>query len=97
MADWAAVALCRLESNYKANFFPERSNSTGIQEAKAVCRRCPVKNLCLEEGLEGRLPNGNRLDGVWGGTTESEREILRVWLSGRSYRDAYQSFGGQTS
>lgn len=39
--------------------------------AVAVCRACPVREVCLEYALEhGEL-------GVWGGTTERERREQR--------------------
>lgn len=38
-----------------------------IEQAKAVCRRCPVTAACLDWALRhGEL-------GVWGGTTDGER------------------------
>jgi WhiB family redox-sensing transcriptional regulator len=42
-----------------------------IAEAKAVCRRCPVRPDCLTDALE-RIPNG-----IAGGLTEDERRALR--------------------
>ncbi|MFM9499899.1 WhiB family transcriptional regulator [Streptomyces galilaeus] len=55
-------------------FFP--TGNTGpallqIEEAKAVCRRCPLMESCLEGALER-----NDL-GVWGGTDEDERRRLK--------------------
>ena len=41
-------------------------------EAKAVCRRCPVKAECLDDALRG----GWRLEGIWAGLTETERRPL---------------------
>lgn len=41
------------------------------EEAKAVCRRCPVRAECLAVGLR----SGGR--GVWGGLTEGERRVYR--------------------
>lgn len=41
-----------------------------IDEAKAVCGRCAVRELCLSYALV------TRQDGIWGGTTAEER--LRV-------------------
>lgn len=42
-----------------------------IEEAKAVCRRCPLMESCLEGALER-----NDL-GVWGGTDEDERRRMK--------------------
>ncbi|MEU1789136.1 WhiB family transcriptional regulator [Streptomyces sparsogenes] len=42
-----------------------------IEEAKAVCRRCPLMESCLEGALER-----NEL-GVWGGTDEDDRRHMK--------------------
>ncbi|MFI1700624.1 WhiB family transcriptional regulator [Streptomyces bobili] len=42
-----------------------------IEDAKAVCRRCPLRESCLEGALER-----NEL-GVWGGTDEDERRRMK--------------------
>ncbi|MDX3697334.1 WhiB family transcriptional regulator [Streptomyces europaeiscabiei] len=43
-----------------------------IEEAKAVCRRCPLAESCLE----GALARGEAA-GVWGGLSEDERRSLK--------------------
>ncbi len=43
-----------------------------IGEAKAVCARCPVRERCLEWALDVA-----QVEGVWGGTTESENAERR--------------------
>ncbi|MCP9213296.1 WhiB family transcriptional regulator [Streptomyces cucumeris] len=55
-------------------FFP--TGTTGmavlqIEEAKAVCRRCPLMESCLQGALER-----NEL-GVWGGTDEDDRRGMK--------------------
>ncbi|WP_217240102.1 WhiB family transcriptional regulator [Streptomyces sp. AC555_RSS877] len=42
-----------------------------IEEAKAVCRRCPLMESCLQGALDR-----NEL-GVWGGLSEDERRSLK--------------------
>jgi WhiB family redox-sensing transcriptional regulator len=42
-----------------------------INQAKAICFGCPVRSACLETALAAR-----DLDGVWGGTSPSERRAL---------------------
>ena len=42
-----------------------------IAAAKAICRRCPAINECLEHALRVREPYG-----VWGGLSEDERAYL---------------------
>ncbi|MET9847890.1 WhiB family transcriptional regulator [Streptomyces ossamyceticus] len=43
-----------------------------IEEAKAVCRRCPLIESCLEGALAR-----NEASGVWGGLSEDERRSLK--------------------
>lgn len=54
-------------------FFPEG----GIQpkEAKVVCGTCPVRSKCLEYELKFSRTDDS---GIWGGTTEKERAIIRL-------------------
>lgn len=39
--------------------------------AKSICRQCPVIDRCLQHALEAREPYG-----VWGGMTAGERQRL---------------------
>jgi WhiB family redox-sensing transcriptional regulator len=43
-----------------------------IEQAKAVCRRCPVSQQCLAWALESGQDAG-----VWGGLSEDERRALK--------------------
>ncbi|MEU5958789.1 WhiB family transcriptional regulator [Streptomyces sp. NPDC047525] len=55
-------------------FFPIGENSPAllqVEEAKAVCRRCPLMESCLQGALER-----NEL-GVWGGTDDNERRRMK--------------------
>ncbi len=50
-----------------------------IEAAKAVCRTCPVREACLRFAIET-----NQEAGIWGGTSEEERDrIRRAWLARR--------------
>jgi WhiB family transcriptional regulator, redox-sensing transcriptional regulator len=54
-------------------FFPTRHYvSKDIADAKAICRGCFVRPECLEYALETGIE-----EGIWGGTTERERRLLR--------------------
>jgi hypothetical protein len=69
--DWRDLALCRDED--PELFFPK--GETGpwagqIDEAKAVCRRCPSQEPCLQWAL-----NTGEENGVFGGLSASERRI----------------------
>jgi WhiB family redox-sensing transcriptional regulator len=50
-------------------------------QAVAVCARCPVLVTCREHAMSAREPYG-----VWGGTTENEREA--IYLHGRHLQHA---------
>ena len=64
---WRQHAACRgLEPEV---FYPVSDEQT--EEAKAICRECPVREPCLEYALTNR-----ERDGVWGGATERERRRM---------------------
>jgi WhiB family redox-sensing transcriptional regulator len=44
-----------------------------IDEAKRICQGCPARTPCLDWAL-----NHGVAFGIWGGTTEEERRILRT-------------------
>lgn len=70
-------ALCK--KHPEISFFPTRCASSA--PAKAICRRCAVSSECLACALA----IGYRVDGIWGGTTQGERQvILRRRLDQRS-------------
>lgn len=54
-------------------WFPDDAGNWSPSIAKAVCHRCPVEDECLEYALE----NDERW-GIWGGTSEGERRLLRT-------------------
>ncbi|MFD3698039.1 WhiB family transcriptional regulator [Streptomyces sp. NPDC058646] len=71
--DWRHKAACRQED--PDLFFPVGTGGPAllqIEEAKAVCRRCPVMADCLEWALEGSQDAG-----VCGGLTEEERRAVK--------------------
>jgi WhiB family redox-sensing transcriptional regulator len=56
-------------------FFPIGTTGNAlrqIDEAKRICRFCPVQIQCLAWALENGVT-----DGVWGGATEDERRAIR--------------------
>ena len=56
-------------------FFPISSSGPTllqIDEAKAVCGRCPVMEQCLDWAVRV-----GQVEGIWGGTTEHERRAMR--------------------
>ena len=71
--DWRHAALCRDED--PELFFPIGTTgpaATQVDEAKQVCRRCTAVQDCLEWALETGQDAG-----VWGGTSEDERRLLK--------------------
>ena len=71
--DWRHRAVCRDED--PELFFPIGNTGPAlmqIEEAKAVCRRCPVMSECLSWALESGQDAG-----VWGGLSEDERRALK--------------------
>ncbi|WP_405461529.1 WhiB family transcriptional regulator [Streptomyces sp. NBC_00101] len=71
--DWRTHAACRTED--PDLFFPLGNTGPALvqtDEAKAVCRRCPVTETCLQWALDT-----NQDTGVWGGLAEDERRNLR--------------------
>ncbi|MGW2387857.1 WhiB family transcriptional regulator [Streptomyces sp. NPDC001658] len=73
--DWRVRGLCLSED--PDLFFPVGSVNSGpatlqADEAKSVCRRCPVTRQCLAWAVET-----GPVEGIWGGTTEGEHRAMR--------------------
>ncbi|CAL9664885.1 MULTISPECIES: WhiB family transcriptional regulator [unclassified Streptomyces] len=82
MTNWRNQAACRDED--PDLFFPIGTSGPALvqaEQAKAVCRRCPVREPCLEYALD----SGQTL-GVWGGTNETERRALQRRAGRRASR-----------
>ncbi len=72
-ASWWALAAC--QSADPELFFPVSEHGRGAEQArraKLVCAACPVRRPCLDYAL-----GAAGLHGVWGGTTETERQVIR--------------------
>ena len=70
---WRADAICR--DTDPELFFPVGTTGYAllqIARAKEVCGQCPVQGECLDYALET-----NQDSGIWGGTSEEERRVLR--------------------
>lgn len=75
MAEWEPQAACApglLPAWIADGFFLDTSrlarDRLAVEEARSVCRSCPVQVDCLEHAL------ATAAQGVWGGTTGKERE-----------------------
>ncbi|MFZ3562811.1 WhiB family transcriptional regulator [Streptomyces sp. BH097] len=82
--DWRFGAACRNED--PELFFPIGETGPAlfqIEEAKAVCRRCPVMEQCLQWALESGQDSG-----VWGGLSEAERRSMKRRAARRRAKEA---------
>lgn len=70
--DWKADALCCETGGDWWFAEPTRANREAINQAKAVCALCHVRQDCLEYALV----NDERY-GIWGGLTPRARDKLR--------------------
>ncbi|MFC8273822.1 WhiB family transcriptional regulator [Streptomyces sp. NPDC057271] len=71
--NWRARSVCKDED--PELFFPIGNTGPAllqIEEAKAVCRRCPVMETCLQWAL-----GSGEESGVWGGLSEDERRAMK--------------------
>ena len=71
--DWQNSAACR--DCDPELFFPIGNTGPALlqsDEAKQVCRRCPVMEPCLEWAVESGQDAG-----VWGGMSEDERRAYK--------------------
>lgn len=71
--DWRADAACR--DTDPDLFFPVGTTGAAIDQiasAKVVCNACACQDMCLEFALAT-----NQDSGVWGGTSEEERRVIR--------------------
>lgn len=71
-SDWAGQAAC---AGHPPRRFTDPADHTETRAALAVCRRCPVRQPCLDTAL-ARHPTADV--GIWGGTTEPQRRYLRT-------------------
>jgi WhiB family transcriptional regulator, redox-sensing transcriptional regulator len=72
MPDLAGAACTKEDPEL---FFPVGNTGPAllqIEQARAVCRSCPVVDDCLAWALESGVT-----DGVWGGMSEDERLALK--------------------
>lgn len=81
--EWRRDAACKdLDPNL---FFPIGVTGPAVDQiaaAKSICNQCPVRAECLEFAI-----TTNQEFGVWGGTTEDERRVLRRQWRARIRRE----------
>jgi WhiB family redox-sensing transcriptional regulator len=84
--DWAADDAWRVRAACSTVdpdlFFPVGVTGPAVGQiaaAKAVCQQCSVRSECLEFAI-----TTNQEYGIWGGTSEEERRVLRRrWRAGQ--------------
>lgn len=81
LIDWTTKALCQ-EGDPDALFVQGAEQNN----AKKVCRGCPVRLECLADALDNRIEFG-----VWGGMTERERRALLRRRPQASWRTVLES------
>lgn len=100
VAGWRERAACRGVN--PELFFPKRgADKRSVDHrasiARAVCALCPVRMPCLAVALGAEiddlpLPRPSQLAGIWGGTNEIERRVLRRQIAaGRPLVDVVRS------
>ena len=68
---WTKMALCAGHPE-RGRWFPEDYYSAATEKPIAICRVRPVSSECLNYAITTGQP-----DGIWGGTTPSQRRSLR--------------------
>ena len=89
-AKWRDEAACRDAD--PDLFFPIGPTGPALRqadEAKRICRTCPVQARCLAWALDHGVT-----DGVWGGTTEDERRA--IWRLTRMLEITQEDDGGNS-
>lgn len=72
MLTWQEQGACRdLSPSQKSVFFPEKNRKRDVNKAKEICKKCPVRGLCLQFAL-----SDEDIVGIWGGTTDQERSVM---------------------
>lgn len=67
VSEWRNSAACR-SKNTELFFYQKEKD---VIEAKKVCNKCPVKDVCAEYALSGGIGFG-----VWGGLSEQDRAAI---------------------
>lgn len=82
--DWRSRGACVTED--PELFFPVGAGGPAqrqIAEAISVCRRCVVRETCLDWAVEQSVP-----DGVYGGMTHTERIAVRRRAARQARKEA---------
>ena len=80
--DWQQQAACAASAEPDAWFPGPRALRAELAVPLAICATCPVRRCCLAAGLLGSER------GIWGGTTERERDTAADALNAGARVDA---------
>lgn len=70
---WMQQAACQNAVDPDLWFVSHNQGAAAVEQAKRICRACPVNAVCLAYALTYPVP----LYGIWAATTEAERDRLR--------------------
>jgi WhiB family transcriptional regulator, redox-sensing transcriptional regulator len=74
---WRDSAACQCAD--PELFFPlTESGRSLVHQAEQICRVCRVQRACLTWALQHAMS-----EGIWGGSTETERRVIVADLNGR--------------
>lgn len=67
--DWTGALCAQVDPEM---FFPDQEKIINAYNAKRICRECPLKQECFDYAIIRP-----ELKGVWGGTSERDRWLIR--------------------
>lgn len=70
MNDWQSRGACN--GAPPGIFYPDRGDTSRVEEAKAICAGCPVRDECFDYALH------HEKYGVWAGTSPRQRASIRA-------------------
>lgn len=71
--EWARRGACR--GTWDERWFPDKATFEADTDVQQFCNVCPVRRDCLDWALRMRE------QGVWGGTTEMQRDRIKRGIS----------------
>lgn len=69
---WSRAACSTADPELFFPISPSGPSFGQVKRAKAICARCEIRQACLNYAIDA-----GSIQGVWGGTTESERRLLK--------------------
>lgn len=82
---------CRRQPWLQPLFFAFGNTLEGkrdVQEAKSICRDCPIKQECGDYALDNAP-----VEGIWGGMTLADRQLIRSERF-NAQKDPNRNYGG---